>query len=388
MVMEATAPPTASPPGDEWRVLSSGALAYRLPPTKEGKPIWLDALQGVKLCEHGHSAAQIHHWRCAARPRAKPDWVTCTCPDAKGLCMEAAPGKAPMLPADAPEYHRVLWRDAEPVLLQPNGQWGVRVPGKPKGHDVFLAANGTPLCAHGFSASELAKRRARQRVQAASKIQAWWRAMDRDARASVRAAMLHSVVSATASMPPSHGLRRAAAVWRTHSEWRRIASRQSNPWARPRGRPPTRRADAPTCRCSTAGLRIDRLCPEQRGRRKRPRAHAPPLVELVDAAGAEEAANRALAKRANRANRAQHAAAERDAARDGLDGLDALDALDAARGDAQCDDRDAARDDARDDARDGCDTEESDAEGGDGRDARRDTDATEPTAVVDCVTAE
>ena len=84
MVMEATAPPITSPPGDEWRVLSSGALAYRLPPTKEGKPVWLDAHHRVKLCEHGHSAAQIHHWQCAARPRAKPEWVTCTCADAKG----------------------------------------------------------------------------------------------------------------------------------------------------------------------------------------------------------------------------------------------------------------------------------------------------------------
>ena len=88
----------------EWRVLSSGALACALPPTKEGKPIWLDAHHRVKLCEHGHSAAQSHHWQCAARPRAKPEWVTCTCADAKGLCTESEL----VLPAEVPAYHHVL----------------------------------------------------------------------------------------------------------------------------------------------------------------------------------------------------------------------------------------------------------------------------------------
>ena len=135
--MPALEPTAASPPGDAWRMLPSGALACQLPPTKEGKPVWLDALLGVKLCEHGHSAGQIHHWRCAARPRAKPEWVTCTCTDAKGLCMDAR--VKPALPADVPAYHRVLWRDSEPVLLEAKGRWGVPVPGKPKGHDVFLA---------------------------------------------------------------------------------------------------------------------------------------------------------------------------------------------------------------------------------------------------------
>ena len=119
----------------------------------------------------------------------KTSW---TCAGANGLCMEAAP-------RNAPACHRVLWRDAEPVLLQPNRRWGVRVPGKPKGHDVFLAADGTPLCAHGFSASELRKRRAKQRVQAASKLQAWWRAMTREARACERARRGAAVEGAAAS---------------------------------------------------------------------------------------------------------------------------------------------------------------------------------------------
>ena len=195
--MPALEPTAASPPGDAWRMLPSGALACQLPPTKEGRPVWLDALLGVKLCEHGHSAGQIHHWRCAARPRAKPEWVTCTCTDAKGLCMDAR--VKPALPADVPAYHRVLWRDSEPVLLEAKGRWGVRVPGKPKGHGVFLAADGTPLCAHGFSASELRKRRTKQRVQAVSKLQAWWRAMTREARACERARRGAAVEGAAAS---------------------------------------------------------------------------------------------------------------------------------------------------------------------------------------------
>ena len=278
--MPALEPTAASPPGDAWRVLPSGALACQLPPTKEGKPVWLDALLGVKLCEHGHSAGQIHHWRCAARPRAKPEWVTCTCTDAKGLCMDAR--VKPALPADVPAYHRVLWRDSEPVLLEAKGRWGVRVPGKPKGHGVFLAADGTPLCAHGFSASELRKRRTKQRVQAVSKLQAWWRAMTREARASVRDAMLGAV-------PPSRELRQAAAVWRLHSEWRRVASRHSNPWAKTRGRPPAR-VEASPCSCSTAGLRIDRFNAGQYGRNKKRPRHAPTLAD-VDPADTDRGAD-------------------------------------------------------------------------------------------------
>ena len=144
---------------DAWRVLSSGALAYRMPPTKQGKAIWLDATRRVKLCEHGQSATQIHHW-CASRPRTKPEWVACTCTDAKGLCADAKAQVETALPDSVPAYHAVLWRDNRPELLKPKGRWAVRVPGKPKGSDVFLDADGTPLCPHGFSASELHRRSA------------------------------------------------------------------------------------------------------------------------------------------------------------------------------------------------------------------------------------
>ena len=264
-------------PTSDWRVLPSGALARQLPPTKEGKPIWLDALLGVKLCEHGHSAAQISHWRCTARPRAKPEWVTCTCSNAKGLWMEY-----PSPPADVPAYHRVLWRDATPVLLQPGGRMGVRVPGKPKGHDVFLAADGTPLCAHGFSACQIKKRCEKQRKKAASMLQAWWRAISTEARASVRAAMID--VTAARAVSPSRDLRRAAAVWRNHSEWRRVIRCRSIPGARPRGRPPAR-AKPMACSCTTAGLRLGRFQGEACGKRKRQDSqirapHRQPLISI------------------------------------------------------------------------------------------------------------
>ena len=161
MAMEATMPPAASPPGDEWRILPSGVLAYRLPPTKAGKQIWLGALRCVKVCEHGHSAAQMRHWRCTARPRAKPEWVVCCCTDTDGLYMSAAAPK-PELPATVPAYHCVLWRDAQPTMLSPKGVLAVRVPGMPKGQEVFLDARGTPRCAHGFTVHELMRQ---QRAQ-------------------------------------------------------------------------------------------------------------------------------------------------------------------------------------------------------------------------------
>ena len=46
--------------------------------------VWLDVVRRVKLCPCGHSMIEMHHWRCAARPRAKPEWVQCQC-DSKGL---------------------------------------------------------------------------------------------------------------------------------------------------------------------------------------------------------------------------------------------------------------------------------------------------------------
>ena len=59
-----------SAPDHHFRVLPSGRLAFRLPDTKAGKQVWLDVVRRVKLCACGHSMIEMHHWRCAARPRA------------------------------------------------------------------------------------------------------------------------------------------------------------------------------------------------------------------------------------------------------------------------------------------------------------------------------
>ena len=211
----------AAPPDDAWRVLNSGDLAYAMPPSKEGKQIWLHALRRIKLCEHGASGAQIHHWHCAKCPREKPEWVTCNCVDAKGLFTNAK--TASLLPpvTAVPEYHRVLWRDAEPVLLQPSGVWAVRVPGRPRGQQVCLDRDGTPRCVHGYNSSELNHRRAidraTRRVNAATKLQAWWRAI--------------------------RGPRSTASAAPQVEQWRDTAAPTAREW----------------CGCTTAGLRLERF---------------------------------------------------------------------------------------------------------------------------------
>ena len=47
-------------------------------------------------------------------------------------------------------------------MLSPKGVLAVRVPGMPKGREVFLDARGTPRCAHGFTVHELMRQ---QRAQ-------------------------------------------------------------------------------------------------------------------------------------------------------------------------------------------------------------------------------
>ena len=270
-------PPSDPSPDDKWRVLPSGLLAYKLP-SKKGKPIWFDAMNGVKVCEHGASGAQIHHWRSSARPRPKPHWVTCDCTDAKGLTTN--PKKVPQLPADVPAYHEVLWRQAQPELLQPKGVLAVAVPGKPKGHSVYLDAEGKPLCAHGYTASELRRRRMNERVAAASKLQQWWLMLPSPWRKAVRTELLRhqGAAAATFTAPPTE-LRLAAVVWRTQSERRREA-----PSIRRRRR--TEKRSAITCRCTTAGLRLERFCIEPReewpSRKRKQRADATDIDPLVE----------------------------------------------------------------------------------------------------------
>ena len=157
--------PHKDAPDEAWRVLQSGALAHRLPPAHDGKEVWLDAQLRVKLCEHGHSAAQIAHWNCTARPRPKPEWTGCDCTSMSGLSVNPRKPR-PELPEAAPEYHRVLWRDHEPALLEPVGVLAVRVPGNPKGREVYLDAEGRARCPHGLTAGAIALREERNRRHA------------------------------------------------------------------------------------------------------------------------------------------------------------------------------------------------------------------------------
>ena len=167
-VSSGEAPPVRSPvepPDEAWRVLPSGLLAYRFSPAdgaSDGVEVWLDAVSRVKLCKHGHSAAQIAHWNCAACPRPKPEWSACDCTSMCGLCMNPSKPR-PELPEAAPEYHRVLWRDYEPARLEPTGVLAVRVPGNPKGREVYVDARGKARCPHGLTASSIAKRDSRIR---------------------------------------------------------------------------------------------------------------------------------------------------------------------------------------------------------------------------------
>ena len=212
----AAAKPLASdaPIDPDWRVLSSGALAYRQPPSKRGRVVWLDAVLGVRLCEHGHSATQIHHWRCKARPREKPGWIACTCEDAIGLCMDTIAPPAE-LPASVPPYHEVLWRDAQPATLE-NGVRAVKVPGKPKGAEVYLDAEGRTRCPHGLTYAQLRERRACERASAATRLQTWWRTLDAAERRAVRTELRRQQRVPPLATPFAEptALQRAADVWR------------------------------------------------------------------------------------------------------------------------------------------------------------------------------
>ena len=139
-----------------FRVLPSGVLAFRLPNSKAGKPIWLDVVRRLKLCKHGHSMHEMHHWRCVARPRAKPAWVDCQC-GTKGLFTDTK--AKPSLPDGVlvPSYASVLWRDGTPKLLQPMNVLAVRVPGKPKEREVWIDRAGTARCEHGFTESGITR---------------------------------------------------------------------------------------------------------------------------------------------------------------------------------------------------------------------------------------
>ena len=242
------APPTApgdSPPDARFRVLPSGVLGLRLADTKAGKPVWLDVIHRIKLCEHGHSMSQMHHWRCAARPRAKPSWVRCNC-DTKGLYTDIK--AKPALPTNlqVPSYASVLWRDGTPKRLESFPVLAVRVPGNPKEREVWIDADGKARCAHGFTESVLTRRLRERKDRAASRLQHWWRMLGSIERASVRATMLHASAS-------DYGLQRAAGTWRLcNKRWRaaELEATATRTQTQKRGRPSSK-----PCHCRPGGLR-------------------------------------------------------------------------------------------------------------------------------------
>ena len=100
---------------------------------------------------------------------------------------------------------------------------------------------GRPVWLDAVRCVRLRASRARERVGAAAQLQAWWRALDHTARASVRAELRRQQRGASPSLASSFeqaDLRRAAAVWREAPH----------------------RADRPRpCQCTTKGLRLERF---------------------------------------------------------------------------------------------------------------------------------
>ena len=254
-------------PDHRFQVLPSGILAFRLPETnasrKAGKEVWLDVLHRVKVCPCGHSMDEMHHWKCAASPRVKPEWVKCQC-DSKGLYTNLK--AKPALPADVvvPSYASVLWRDGTPKLLVPINVAAVRVPGMPNGVEVWIDADGKARCRHGFTESALTRRHQMRRQQAASMLQDWWLQLSTSMRANVREA-LWQATRGGGHVFPSKELKGAAAVWRCCSELRRKVAFDTGQKRKRSQRQPA----AKPCNCRPGGLRREIFGTMQR--QKRPR---------------------------------------------------------------------------------------------------------------------
>lgn len=260
---EMTAPVvSAEAPDAHFRVLASGVLAFRLPDSKAGKPVWLDVVRRLKVCEHGHSMHEMHHWNCAARPRAKPTWVDCQC-GTKGLFTDTK--AKPVLPTDVvvPSYASVLWRDGTPKRLQPTNVLAVRVPGKPKEREVWIDEEGRARCEHGCTESGITRTLRQRKERSASLLQQWWRQLDHEARAGVRRVLLHTVPSkASEASEGSEASKAAASVWRRLSEERR---QQEAYGTKKRKRGP---AAMEWCGCRPGGLRREIFGTTQRGEKR------------------------------------------------------------------------------------------------------------------------
>ena len=145
------------------------------------------------------------------------------------------------------------------MTLQPTSVLAVRVPGYPKGREVWMDADGHARCVHGFTESTLARAHRRRRHHAASTLQDWWRRLAGTERASVRAALLHP-----RDATPSDELERAATIWRRCSERRREVQQnggeEATSGAQPSGgrhkrRRPSCKPSPEPCGCRPDGLR-------------------------------------------------------------------------------------------------------------------------------------
>ena len=161
-------------PALEWRVLESGVLAVKTPlevVTVQGtRSVWFEPRKKRLVCPHGWGQYHLSSWN---GPRAadfpKPNWTTCDCKSATGLCARKKL-REEVLASDAraPSYYETLVATIGVTELRP-GLVGARVPGV-VGADggAFYMVKGDAAsvlrCRHGQTTHTLgAQARERQR---------------------------------------------------------------------------------------------------------------------------------------------------------------------------------------------------------------------------------
>ena len=164
-------------PALEWRVLESGVLAVKTPlevVTVQGtRSVWFEPRKKRLVCPHGWGQYHLSSWN---GPRAadfpKPNWTTCDCKSATGLCARKKL-REEVLASDAraPSYYETLVATIGVTELRP-GLVGARVPGV-VGADggAFYMVKGDAAsvlrCRHGQTTHTLgAQTRERQRYAA------------------------------------------------------------------------------------------------------------------------------------------------------------------------------------------------------------------------------
>ena len=164
-------------PALEWRVLESGVLAVKTPlevVTVQGtRSVWFEPRKKRLVCPHGWGQYHLSSWN---GPRAadfpKPNWTTCDCKSATGLCARKKL-REEVLASDAraPSYYETLVATIGVTELRA-GLVGARVPGAvgPDGGAFYMVkgdAASVLRCRHGQTTHTLgAQTRERQRYAA------------------------------------------------------------------------------------------------------------------------------------------------------------------------------------------------------------------------------